>query len=102
MLRETTKTISIEMIQKTVSRFFNVPVVELRAKRRNKNVVQARQVAMYLCRHLSDMALPEIGNAFGGKDHTTVLHSYKKIEQEIQTSSQFKKVIEDLSTSLKQ
>lgn len=102
MVRETAKTISIEMIQKIVANFYNVSVLELRAKRRNKNIVLARQLAMFLSRTHTNMSLPEIGSAFGGKDHTTVLHSCKKIDQMIKDDSDIRNTVEHLSTRLKQ
>ena len=86
MARESAKIISIETIQKSVAEHFRVPLSELRAKKRTKNIVLPRQVAMYLSRQLTNMSLPEIGNAFGGKDHTTVIHSCKKIEREIENT----------------
>jgi len=102
MVKETTKTISIEMIQKTVVDYFKMSLMELRSKHRNKNVVLARQVAMYLCRQLTHFSLPEIGNAFGGKDHTTVLHSCKKIEDQIKEDSGLKNLVMELTTILQQ
>jgi len=102
MVRESMKIISVEMIQKTVSQFFGINLTDLRAKKRNKNIVLARQVAMYLSRKLANMSFPEIGNAFGGKDHTTVLHSCKKIELDIENNEDLKIAILKLSTQLKQ
>jgi len=104
MVRKTMKTISVEMVQKTVAEFYKISLSELRAKKRNKNIVLPRQVAMYLSRQLTNMSLPEIGNAFGGKDHTTVLHSYKKIEREIleDNGNGLKGAVCDLTTTLKQ
>jgi chromosomal replication initiator protein len=104
MVKESMKTISVEMVQKSVSAFYSIPLSELRAKKRNKNIVLPRQVAMYLSRKLTNLSLPEIGNAFGGKDHTTVLHSCKKIENEILNNSEngLKNTIEKLTTLLKQ
>jgi len=102
MVKETLKTISIESIQKQVAQFFGVSLAELRAKRRNRNLVLPRQIAMYLSRKLTNMSLPEIGNAFGGKDHTTVLHSYRKIEGDIDQDVELKNTIDKLTTSLKQ
>lgn len=102
MVRETTKTIGVELVQKTVSEFFRVPLSELRTKKRNKNILFPRQVAMYLTRQLTHMSLPEIGNAFGGKDHTTVLHSCKKIEQALTSDNELKRIIEKLTTALQQ
>ncbi|MCA9393537.1 MAG: chromosomal replication initiator protein DnaA [Candidatus Omnitrophica bacterium] len=101
MVRESTKIISVEMIQKTVAQFFAVTTADLQAKRRNKNIVLARQVAMYLSRNLAQMSYPEIGNAFGGKDHTTVLHSCNKIKTVIETDEDLKTSIRKLTTQLK-
>jgi len=102
MVKETVKTISIEMIQKNVADVFSISLTDLRAKRRNRNLVLPRQVAMYLTRKLTNMSLPEIGHAFGGKDHTTVLHSYRKIEQNLLTNGELRNTIDKLSTILKQ
>jgi len=104
MVRESVKIVSVEMIQKSVAEFFRIPLSEMRAKKRHKNIVLPRQVAMYLSRQLTNMSLPEIGNAFGGKDHTTVLHSCKKIEGEITNKQEngLKNTIQELTTILKQ
>ena len=102
MVQEAVKSISIEDIQKEVSKFFQVSLADLRAKKRTKNIVQARQIAMYLSRQLAQQSLPEIGNAFGGKDHTTVLHSCKKVERDIDESDEIKRMVFSLSTTLKQ
>lgn len=102
MVKESSKIISVEMIQKAVAEYFKIPSTELRAKKRNKNIVFPRQVAMYLCRQLTHLSLPEIGYAFGGKDHTTVLHSCKKIEFSTSQSSEVKNSIRELTTILKQ
>jgi len=83
VLREATKTITIESIQKKVADIFGISLLDIKTKRRNKNVVFPRQVAMYLSRELTELSLPEIGELFGGKDHTTVLHAYNKIKTDI-------------------
>lgn len=101
MVRESTKIISVEMIQKTVSQYYGVSVADLQAKKRNKNIVLARQVAMYLSRQLAKMSYPEIGNAFGGKDHTTVLHSFNKIKAGLESNTDLKMAIMKLTTQLK-
>ncbi len=100
MVKESVKIISVEMIQKKVSEFFNVSIADLKTSRRQKYLVLPRQIAMYLTRKLTKHSLPEIGNAFGGKDHTTVLHSCKKIEKDINASSELRRTIEQLTTSL--
>ncbi|MBP9853891.1 MAG: chromosomal replication initiator protein DnaA [Candidatus Omnitrophica bacterium] len=102
MVRQSVKIISIEMIQKAACEFFNMSLSDLRSTKRNKNIVLARQVAMYLARTTASMSFPEIGNAFGGKDHTTVLHSCKKIEQEMQKDENLKSAVLKLSSQLKQ
>ncbi len=83
LLKEPTKLITVDFIQRCVVEEFGTTLQELKTKRRNKQVVLPRQVAMYLSRELTDLSLPEIGEQFGGKDHTTVLHSYKKIKEEV-------------------
>ncbi len=102
MVKESTKIISVEMVQKIVADYFKLSIADLRAKKRNKNIVMPRQIAMYLSRYLTNLSLPEIGNAFGGKDHTTVLHSYKKIEEQAKENTQTKNILMDLITTLKQ
>jgi chromosomal replication initiator protein len=104
MVKETIKIISVEMIQKSVADFFRLPISELRANKRHKNIVLPRQIAMYLTRQLTQMSLPEIGHAFGGKDHTTVLHSCKKIEKKITENHEeyLNNTIKKLTTALKQ
>ena len=72
--------ISIENIQKTVADFYRIKLVELLSKKRTRAIARPRQIAMYLARELTQMSLPEIGAAFGGRDHTTVMHACKTIE----------------------
>ena len=71
--------ISIRRIQKTVAAFYNVSVLELRAQRRTQPVTFYRQIAMYLCKELTTNSLPAIGRQFSGRDHTTVLHAWRKV-----------------------
>jgi chromosomal replication initiator protein len=101
MVQESVKTISIEMVQKLVADFYNISTSELKNKRRSKNIILPRQVAMFLARQLTHSSLPEIGLAFGGKDHTTVMHSCKKIDQEMVNNKEIKSVIDKLSNELK-
>ena len=79
--------ITIEMIQKEVCTYYNVEKSELISKKRHKQIVVPRQVAMYLCRSLTDASFPQIGDQFGGRDHTTVIHSVEKMEREIRTNA---------------
>ncbi len=73
--------ISTEFIQKTVADFFKIKVAEMYSKRRHAHIVLPRQIAMYLAKELTHKSLPEIGEAFGGRDHTTVLHAMRKITE---------------------
>ncbi|MFH1441186.1 MAG: chromosomal replication initiator protein DnaA [Candidatus Omnitrophota bacterium] len=94
IIKEPKKLITVDFIQRCVSEEFGISMQELKNKRRNKNIVLPRQVAMYLSRELTDLSLPEIGNFFGGKDHTTVLHSYNKIKGEIINNEYLKNKVE--------
>lgn len=95
------KALSIYFIQQTVSKFYQVTVEEIKGKKRTKGIVVPRQIAMYLSRELTDSSLPKIGQEFGGKDHTTVLHAYDKIQKAIKTDSALKEEIKTLSDKLK-
>ncbi|MDL2284865.1 chromosomal replication initiator protein DnaA [Oxalobacter sp. OttesenSCG-928-P03] len=74
--------ISVENIQKTVADFFHIKVADMYSKRRPANIARPRQIAMYLTKELTQKSLPEIGELFGGRDHTTVLHAVRKIAQD--------------------
>ena len=101
-LKENTKTITIELIQKQVSDFYHFGLQDLKGSKRDKNIVLARQVAMYFCRELTSFSFPEIGGFFGGKDHTTVLHSYNKIKTCKEKDSKIRHDIEKIMQLLKQ
>ena len=73
--------ISIENIQKTVVDYFGIRVADLKSKRRNRQIARPRQIAMALAKELTNMSLPDIGDAFGGRDHTTVIHACKKVDE---------------------
>ncbi|NTV94002.1 MAG: chromosomal replication initiator protein DnaA [Thiobacillus sp.] len=83
--------VSIENIQKTVSDYYKIKVADMFSKKRTRNLVRPRQMAMYLAKELTDLSLPEIGQAFGGRDHTTVLHACRKIEELKNTEPEFRK-----------
>lgn len=87
--------ISIENIQKTVAEFFGIRVSDLKSKRRNRQIARPRQVAMALAKELTNMSLPDIGDAFGGRDHTTVIHACKKVDELVKTDS---KINEDYNS----
>ena len=75
--------VSIENIQKTVAEYFKLRVADLLSKRRSRSVARPRQLAMALAKELTNHSLPEIGDAFGGRDHTTVLHGCRRIASRI-------------------
>jgi chromosomal replication initiator protein len=93
--------ISIETIQKVVANVFNVKISDLKMKRKYKGLVLPRQVAMYLSRKLTDASLLEIGEKFGGKDHSTVLHSIKKVETKMAQEPTFKETVENMKGRIK-
>jgi chromosomal replication initiator protein len=94
------KRIKIEEIQRIVARQYNVSRADLLSSRRTANVVRPRQVAMYLAKLLTLRSLPEIGRRFGGRDHTTVLHAVRKIENLVNTDSSLAEEIEILKRQL--
>jgi chromosomal replication initiator protein len=73
--------ISIDNIQRTVAEYYNIKIADLLSKRRNRTIARPRQVAMALAKELTNHSLPEIGDAFGGRDHTTVLHACRKVAE---------------------
>jgi len=75
------KQVSIDNIQKTVADFFDIRQKDINSKRRTRSIARPRQIAMKLAKELTNHSLPEIGEAFGGRDHTTVLHACRKIDQ---------------------
>jgi chromosomal replication initiator protein len=73
--------VTVQNIQKTVAEYFKMRVSDLHSKRRNRQITRPRQIAMALSKELTTMSLPEIGDAFGGRDHTTVLHAQRKVKE---------------------
>ena len=96
------KHITISIIQDVVASYFNLRVEDLKSQRRTRNVAHPRQIAMYLSRKLTDMSLPKIGEEFGGRDHTTVIHAYEKISENLNTDESLQHTIEDLTKKLTQ
>jgi len=81
LLRANERRVSIEDIQKQVAEHFNIRLADMSSPRRARAVARPRQVAMYLAKHMTSRSLPEIGRKFGGRDHTTVMHAIRKIEE---------------------
>ncbi len=94
------KEISVELIQKTVADYFDLKIVDLKSEKRLKNIVQARQIAIWLCRDMTKSSYPDIGLKFGGKDHSTIIHSYKKIDTAIANDPKMSKLIDEVKRIL--
>jgi chromosomal replication initiator protein len=95
------KAVTIEQIQKFVADYYQLKLADLKSRNNSKSVAMPRQVAMYLCKSLTHASLPEIGRSFGGKHHSTVIHSIKKVEEMRKTDSDFNKSITNLLESFK-
>jgi len=95
------KIISPNAIQKIVAEHYKMTIQEFKLKKRTRSVSFPRQIAMYLCRELTEMSLPQIGEEFGGRDHTTVIHAYEKINQLKQTDPAIEKSINEIITKIK-
>jgi chromosomal replication initiator protein len=99
-LKGAKKEITVESIQKTICDFYNLKLGDLKAKRRTKNIAVPRQVAMYLCRKYTETSFPAIGDKFGGRDHSTVIHASKTIEKRIKEDPFMQNTIERLERNL--
>ena len=91
---------NVNKIQKVVAEYFQISVEDLKSKKRSSNISFPRQIAMYLCRKLTDESYPKIGVEFGGKDHTTVMHSFEKIDREIKINKDLEKTIDKLKKEI--
>ena len=100
LLRANDRRVTIEEIQKRVAEHFNVRVADMHSARRARAVARPRQVAMYLSKQLTTRSLPEIGRKFGGRDHTTVMHAVKKVEELKTLDSSFGEDVEMLRRML--
>ena len=98
MLALQDKLVTVENIQKTVAEYFKIRVADLLSKRRNRSIARPRQIAMALAKELTTHSLPEIGDGFGGRDHTTVLHACRRIKSLRDTET---RVAEDYNNLLR-
>ncbi len=96
MIVEEEKKITIELIQKKVAEYFDIRLSDMRVKKRSKIIAYPRQIAMYLSRELTNHSLPEIGEQFGGRDHTTILHAYEKIQSEVRSNPNIRGLLNKL------
>jgi chromosomal replication initiator protein len=95
------KTITIKDIQKAVGEHYHLKLEDFSAKKRTKSIAFPRQIAMYLSRELTDFSLPKIGEEFGGRDHTTVIHAHEKISKMLQTDMALQQSIKEITNQLK-
>lgn len=94
IIPKSSRDITADLVQQVVAKRFSVGINDLTGKRRTQNIAHARQVAMYLCRKLTPRSYPEIGAAFGGRDHSTVIHAKKVIEEKMNTASFLNEILE--------
>lgn len=93
--------ITPELIQEKVADVYALKIEDFKAKKRTRNVAFPRQIAMYLCRELTDLSLPKIGDVFGGRDHTTVIHAYDKITKELKKDPSLKDTVNKIVKEIK-
>ena len=96
------KVISADYIQEIVAKYFSIDKKDLISTKKSNDIVHPRQIAMFLCREIGQMSFPKIGDEFGGRDHTTVMHAYKKIEKEIKENTNTKLVVESVKNIIKE
>lgn len=96
------KIITAEDIQRGVAERFHIKLAEMKSKKRTKTIVQPRQITMYLCRELLHLSFPEIGQRFGGKDHTTVIHACRQVGKRLETDPGLKQLVDSIARQLKE
>jgi chromosomal replication initiator protein len=101
LIKNTKREISIDYIQKVVCNYFNIPIDQIQSKTRKREIVQARQVAMFFSKSLTKASLATIGSQIGGKDHATVLHACKTVNNLIETDKRFRIQIDEIEKKLK-
>ena len=99
-VKNTKKEVSIDYIQKVVSKYFDMDVATLQSKTRKRHIVQARQLAMYFAKRMTKSSLASIGSQIGHRDHATVLHACKTVDNLTETDKQFRKYEDDLTKKL--
>jgi chromosomal replication initiator protein len=101
LIEEDEKPITVDHIQKVVCEYFGLKLADIKAKKRTKEVALPRQIAMYITKQITDMSLSDIGKGFGGKDHATVIYSYKQVEEKKAKDEAFNRMIENLIRKIK-
>jgi chromosomal replication initiator protein len=100
LLRASSRQISVDVIQKRVAAHYGVRVSEMFSARRARNIARPRQIAMYLAKNLTSLSYPEIGRQFGGRDHTTVMHAVKTVENLMKSDAQLSEDVELIKSIL--
>lgn len=100
ILVKSSNILSSTLVMQVVAQFFNIKVSDLTSDKRSNSIAKPRQIAMYLCREVADMSFSAIGNDFGGRDHSTVLHAYSKISDEYNNDPDTKDLIDDIKKAL--
>ena len=98
--KNTKKYVTNEEIQMAICKFYKIKMDELLGKKKTKNIAYPRQIAMYLCRELTTNTFPHIGKAFGGRDHTTVMHACDKVTKDMEKDERFKEMIQKLTQTI--
>ncbi|MFI5358683.1 MAG: chromosomal replication initiator protein DnaA [Halanaerobiales bacterium] len=98
---ESNRKIDVNLIQKIVCEYYNLDIEDMKSKKRTQNIAFPRQIAMYLSRELTDLSLPQIGEEFGGRDHTTVIHAHNKIQELYDADIDFKTTINKLMDKIR-
>ena len=98
ILSNTDSGITPDLIKKKVCKKFNLKLADMESSKRVRAIAFPRQIAMYLCREMTELSFPKIGEYFGGRDHTTVLHAYEKIRDEIKFNDETKQIVNELVT----
>jgi chromosomal replication initiator protein len=101
VLRQEDRAVTIDAIQKFVADYYQLKLVELKSRNNSKSVAMPRQVAMYLCKSLTNSSLPEIGKSFGGKHHSTVIHSIRKVEELRKRDQTFNSLMHSMAESIR-
>jgi chromosomal replication initiator protein len=94
------RVLSIEYIQEVISKYFGIDIKDLKSSKKSNDIVFPRQIAMYLCRTMANASFPKIGDEFGRRDHTTVMHAYKKIDKEMKTNPNTKLIVDNVKKNL--
>lgn len=96
------KKITLDLIMDVVASYYSLRIEDFKSQRRTRNVAYPRQIAMYLCRKLTDTSLPKIGEEFGGRDHTTVIHAYDKISKGLKEDNSLQEAIKEITKNIQQ